>query len=394
MNSWHQAYKKLMDFIAEHPDIKLDQGHVYIPENARLKFFQFFDSARMAFIEEEFPHLLNESTNLSNNYLKAEGELIKLLGLEDVSHIKPVYRFLHNPIDELKRELFDLTFDLLKTKIDTETFENNAAYNIESYYRNLHLLSYEKWVIICLMKILAADKNFQVNVRHIDRGEHSLIASAASEEEVSPPQESSHLSFDNTGEELFAVVDFIIHSSKIDKYIAFRSDVNKAIATASNASSKREWYPNYSAITFGYGLTLVYLADKTEEISLVADAKRFCRPDLLIECREQKDWYENNGLEKVKLHHRILRPRLGTYIVSKEEVPEQVYKEFMQDKESVECITELNTYMESTEKTKPVPKNDQSPALQKKTPKKKKDIRVLIVGFDQSKLEPLANFLI
>jgi hypothetical protein len=399
VNSWRQAYTELTDFIAEHSDIKLNRDHIYIPENTRNEFYQFFNTARAAFIEEKLPTLLNEAKTLSYHYLKAEDEVIKLLGLEDVTHPKTLHRFLHDPIDELTIALFDLTFDLLKAKIGLETFEEKALQNIQTLCQFLFLLAYEKWVIMCLIKLLAADRNLRVYVRHIEHGEYSIIQSSASEEEVSLPQESSHLSFDHTREALFVVTDFIIHSTKVDKNIAFRSEVDKAIATASNASNRREWYPYYSAINFGSGLTLVYLADEPDEISLVADAKRFCRPDLVIECREQKDWYENNDLGEIKFHHSILRPRLGTYVVSKEQVPEKVYREFMPEKASVECVPEITTENVSEETNieqaseKPAQERDTSAEMQQKPTKRDESIQVLTVGFDQTKLDPIINSL-
>ena len=39
-------------------------------------------------------------------------------------------------------------------------------------------------------------------------------------------------------------------------------------------------------------------------------------------CREQKDWYEKEELEKIKIYHNSLKPTLGTYIVSREPMPE------------------------------------------------------------------------
>ena len=64
LNSWRQAYKELMDFITEHPDIKLNKDHVIIPENVRLDFYQLFNAARTTFIEERLPTFLNEAMTL------------------------------------------------------------------------------------------------------------------------------------------------------------------------------------------------------------------------------------------------------------------------------------------------------------------------------------------
>jgi hypothetical protein len=136
---------------------------------------------------------------------------------------------------------------------------------------------------------------------------------------------------------------------------------------ASNASDKREWYPLDPMVDLWPSSTLTFIADNPEEISLVADAKKICRPDFIIECRGQKDWFEKEGLGKLKLHNDSLKPILGIYIVSKDTVPEKAYKEFVSKQVSNESASEQE-------------------------PKKQvANICILTVGFDQTKLEPIIN---
>ena len=170
-----------------------------------------------------------------------------------------------------------------------------------------------------------------------------------SKESVPPPVESKHLSFEHEPASILAVPDFIVHSAKINQYVSVRSGYRAPLATASNASEHRKWYLLDSIVALEPGLNLFYLADRPEEISLVADVQKICKPDLNVECRGEKDWYEKEGLEKVKLHNSMLKPRLGSYIVSREPMPEQ------------------------------------------KIDSQEEDIHLLTVGFDQSKLAPIVD---
>jgi hypothetical protein len=71
-----------------------------------------------------------------------------------------------------------------------------------------------------------------------------------------------------------------------------------------------------------------------------------------LECRGQKGWLEKGELKKIKVVHDSLKPILGTYVLSKEPVPERAPK------------------------------------------KQEAGIHILPVDFDKSKLEPLIDALL
>lgn len=325
-NGWHQAYTELTDFIAEQPEVEIGASVIRIPNSVRPEFYRLFDTVRVAFMEEKLSDLFNEAATLSENYTKAEQEVTELLGLDDVLIATGLRRFLRNPRDGLIKGLFDPLFDLLKGKINAETFEQGVSRNIEAPFRDSYRSGYKKWLALSLVKLLEADRCLEASVPSVNLGpEDGDRGFYASHEEhlVPPPNESKHLSFKHEQSSTLTVPDFIVHSAKINRYVALRSEFRAiAVWTASDASEHREWYPLDCVVALRLGLTLIYVADNPEEISLVADAKKICRPELTIECREQKDWYEKEELEKIKLHHDVLKPRLGTYIVSREQVPD------------------------------------------------------------------------
>ncbi len=354
LNSWQEEYQRLTDFVARKPQVGIAESVVTIPRDVRPEFYRLFDTVRVAFIEEKLSDPFNEAATLSQNYLKAEQEVTELLGLDDILIATGLRRFLRDPRDGLIKGLFDPLFDLLKGKINAEAFEQGVSRNIEASFRDFYRLGYKKWLALSLVKLLEADRSLEVSVPSLYLGpQDGERGSSVSDEEhpVPPPKELKHLSFKHEQSSTLTVPDFIVHSAKINRYFALRSEFRAAAAvwTASNASEHREWYPLDCVVALRLGSTLIYVADNPEEISLVADAEKICRPELIIECREQKDWYEKEGLEKVKLHHDILKPRLGTYIVSREQVPD---------------VGQLGD-----------------------------SIHILTVGFDQSKLEPIISSL-
>jgi len=323
---WRQKYKKLTDFIANHAEIKIRPDAVSIPGNVRPEFYQLFNTVRTTLIEEKAPVVVSESKKLSRNYLKAEGEVSKLLGLENISQRKPLHWFLRDPLDGLAGGLFDPLFNLLKGKTGIELFETEAKQNINASFSTLYGSGYEKWVSLSLVKLLESDNFFQVALREVDRSEHTFMIGQSGNtytEKAPPPQASKHMSFDHVRKALFAVPDFIVHSVRANKYIALRTEVERSSANATDLCAKKEWLPLSSVEPLLPGLTLIYTAHNPEDISLVADNKNVCRPDLVIASEVNKDWFMNGGLDKLKLYKNSLKPTIGTYAVSRNPVIKQ-----------------------------------------------------------------------
>ncbi len=59
LDNWCQEYTKLLDFVREHPEIKIQTSVIRIPEDVRTKFYQLFWNTREAFLNEKYKTLLN-----------------------------------------------------------------------------------------------------------------------------------------------------------------------------------------------------------------------------------------------------------------------------------------------------------------------------------------------
>ena len=372
-NRWQKEYQKLREFVARNQRIEITKNAMTIPEDAKVEFWNIFNKTRMVFIEEGSPSLINDAEILSQNYKKAVQEVKSLLGLDDISTTPGRHRFLNNPKDMSARLLFDPLLDLLKGKLDINTFEEKQPGNLETFFREVYQFGYSQWVLLSLVQLLEADEGLCVPSRHPsyktvmrelrDNTQNIFpaeIDTPRQEAEIPPLQRLIKIEFTSGGMSILTVPNFIIHSPKLNKYLSVRTEFNVAMSTAANTSVKREWYPIESVLPLDNDIILIYVASEPEDITLVADVKKISRPDLILECRTQKDWYQMGGLKRERIYHNRLKPNLGTYIISRESVPVQVYKELE---------TEQSSKGQGA------------------------DIHILAVGFDQSKLEPIISKL-
>jgi hypothetical protein len=365
---WQRAYSELSDYITSHPEIKIGTSVVKIPNEYSSNFYSLHTKARTAFIDEKKPDLLEKSKILSNNYLKVEEEVIRLIGLQNIYVAPSLNNFLHNPIDQLIKEIYTPFFGLLKGQLDSGKYEEVAIGNIEYFFKTLYRSGYEKWVILSLVNLLKADKVFKVIPEEVSEDD-SFRHGGLIDYKIPDPEKSSGISFRRDDEVGFMVPDLLIHSAEEGSYYSFTSEIIKTYAVATNPSRKREWLPGDPTVVFEGGIILVYKDEHLSNLSLVTDMKRTCRADLIIECREQKDWYEKEGLEKIKLHYDKYKPKWGTYIVTLEPEPEQVKLDIKSEK-AVDIITDKQG------------SEEQGMA-----------INILTAGFNQKKLEPIVNIL-
>jgi len=326
---WYQAYIKLRNFITERPEIQITYRVIAIPEDIRPEFYRLFNHVRRAFVKEQLPNFTKETRRLRENYVKAEEDVKKLLGLEEVSIATDLYKFLNDADGRLTQELFDLLFNLLKQQIDAETFEKEAAISLRSSYRELYQRAYQKWVALSLVKLLKTNKNFSVVVPSLEmtpRGPKIVV----DPKPVPKPQESSQLSFLHDTTPVFIAPDFIIYSPKVEQFVAIRTEIGNLDITAdvmwkaSEVSAERQWYDlkdleplwrKYHTLGLRFDV-FIYIHDRIEDIVLIADAERICRPDLILVCIAQEDKWERI-LEKGKIYRNFLNPKYGTFIVSR-----------------------------------------------------------------------------
>jgi hypothetical protein len=407
-NSWEEAYSELAMYLSSNPQAKISRSVIKIPEEVRPEFYRLFNAVRAALIKEKFPAILDQAETLSKSYKEVRDEVARLLRLADTEIPDSLNWFLEEPTSGLARVYYHQLFDLLKKKIDTTIFEQVASKSIETSFRDFYRSGYEKWVVLSLVKLLGCDKASNVPAPKLHATSFLVeggVVPGSREEPVPEVEEAESLSFIHGEVASLVVPDFIARSTKIGKYVAFRTEPTFASWTAKFVSDKREWY-NVSSLRKEFGSEdlwpdlVINVDDKPEDIALIADFKRILRPDLIIEYRVQKNWYQREGMKKIRHHHDILKPKMGTYIVSREPVPEQAYRELEVTPEDAASETAPASREPAPEQVagkpaleeaskEPSSGQEQELALLEEPKKQAVDIHILTVGFDQTRLEPI-----
>ncbi len=331
---WTDLHEELKSFVANDPDVDIQADVINIPNSKQPVFYDLFDKVRDAFIAEEFPALLNEANLLSMAYLTIEQELMQLLALKDILMPNDVKRFLYDPLNQLRREAFDPLFDLLSGKIELQGFISEISVNVNASYKQLYQEGYEKWIALSLMKQFEPDKIYHVPLDEL--GSKEVIKRPVLAKETLPsPVESDYFCFEVGHRQSLLIPDAIIHSSRLNKYVSFRTEFCRAMWTSNSYSAKREWY-SVEALIEKYGLVtirpdiLVYIGDELEDVSLVADGEKICRPDIIVECIDNMNVDRclfREKLQDISSNHTILNPITGSYLASGQRLPQDVYAE-------------------------------------------------------------------
>ncbi len=346
-HGWQNAYQELQEFIKGHVGIEMEQNTTMISAGLRPEFYLLFDRVRLCFLEEKCCELLHEAWQLSKNYVEVEKEITELVGITGVSNSPSVHKFLHNPPDEMIAAIFYPLFDLLKNKISPEVFEKLVLKNVEASFKKSFKLGYEKWMALSLSLLLIPDKVFGVKHPKPEYDEEE----AAVHRSISFPSIEESISISLKAEQFYSIImpHFIIHSTKINKFVAVRTGLNRAADIVDNHSGTREWYSLKTMISpFGVcnidPSLIILIDDRPEHIAVIADYEKICRPDLIIECKEGKEWwFQDKELEKVRKEYDALKPYYGTFIVTREIMDESVVAGRSPGRMSLKSFPELTS---------------------------------------------------
>ncbi len=303
---WRQEYKSLGDFIAVHPEIAISASEVSIPQTVREEFYHRFDGVRMALVDEHYSKLPPEIGILSENYLQMEEEITRLLGLSSIAMPVDLFSFLHNPKDGLARVLYNKMFDLLQGKTTVEAFEAQAANDLSTAAEELYRLGYESWAALVVIKLLDPDQAFLVDL----------------DDEYKPfLRELENISFGRQAHHpTMRIPEFVLHSRKIDKYVAVKMVLAREIETfvvpfKPPVRPRKKTGDTSSALASR--VMLLSFMDSANEIPIIADIyeRTITSPDWMIEFITESELKNPDSLGMVKEHLDALRPALGACLV-------------------------------------------------------------------------------
>jgi hypothetical protein len=381
-NNWQKAYDELKDYIAKNPGIEIGMNAVCIAGDVRPEFYRLFDTVRTSFIKDNFSALLETSYALSKNWGEVSQAVKESLKLESIDVSIDTGRFLLDSINGLMHGLFDPLFDLLKGEKGLAAFEQTAMRLVEDEFTKYSREAYQLWATASLLKLLSADRVYNVPTSDYETDEsmHPDGMGGSREEKVPDAVGINKISFAHNVIRTFLVPKIIVHSTRPDLFIAFCPDFifNEGRWRARMTSPEQEWYRiSDIALEFGRGKLwpdlAIYTGTHWNGLVMVADYYQIARPDIIVEFREEKGWYEKEGLELVERHYNVLKPKLGSFVVCREEVPEAALKKL---------------------ESKPVLQSASGGTTVETTAQLALNIHLLSAGYDITKLEPIIESII
>jgi len=384
-DTWQQSYAELKEYIAKNPTIEIDMSCVVLPGDVRPEFYRLFDTVRVGFIKERYPAELEKAYELSRHYGEISKAVKDDLALESIELMASVNWFLIDPINGLMRVLFDPLFGLIKGKTDMVGFEKAASAAVEDAFKDFFREGYQRWATLSLMKLMVPDRKLwrgQATDSYTDPTSEGDVIPGIRDEGVPEPEETKKLLFDKNLYCNFLVPKAVIRSTRLNTFVGFRPDFYEARRKARLVSEKMEWY-NLKEINKKYAVgkmwpdMALYVNDRLEELSLIADYYQMARPDILIEFMEEGDWFAAGRMEAVKRHYDMLKPRLGSFVVCREAVPEAAFKS-----------------LEPAPAAPPAEGATEAAATQAVATAEPPDIHLLSVGYNITKLEPIVEVIL
>jgi hypothetical protein len=120
----------------------------------------------------------------------------------------------------------------------------------------------------------------------------------------------------------------------------------------------------------------IYLHDEAAELRVAVDYANIARPDIVVNVMEDPEWYNNGKLNVVKTQNKALKPRLGSYVVCRTEIPRGAVNEIQAEHEAEQDL--ITKQIEGG-----LPPGQR---IQASPP-----IYFLDAGYGKSKLEPIIN---
>jgi len=343
--NWLNNLHRLQDFIIQHPEISISKGKVSIPAGPRSDFYELFNEWRHSFIKEEFPELVAAGQLLGEHFNREMATVESMLGLTGVDADESILSFTQNPADGMAKILWEPFFAVLKGIKKPGEVEEEYGGTIRNAFDTLYYQAYENWLELALIDLFDSRQLLRVFVPAITGsfGHAQGYVMHLDLKPVVPPEESAELSlrhrFDYCS---FSVPDFVVYSKALRKYVAVKAEHHEANWIALNASPERDWLPMESVKEIlGSGYILLYADDNPLNLSLVNDARVFCRPDMLIEFREKPNWISEAEVNTIKQRAEMFNSKYGTVVVTGESLDQDVKEDFGK------CISVIETQVDS-----------------------------------------------
>lgn len=395
--TWQDSYEELKKFIAANPAIEIDATSIVISGDIRPEFYGLFDKVRAGFVKERFASELKKGYALSAAYAGAAKAAKEEMHLEAIEINASLNWFLLDPVNGLMRVLFDPLFELLKGKSDLAGFIRAGDAAIAESYKMLFREGYERWGALAMLNLLAPGRLWTGKTQdfYTDPTMEGDIIEGNRDDFAADVVESKKIVFDNLVRASFVVPGQLIYSGRTKAFVSLRPRWYLPRWKARMVSEKMDWIDlKQTYKDFGTGNLwpdmMVHVTDENpDDLKMIADFYRLARPDLIIEFMEEDDWYDAKRVEDMIRHNMVINPRLGSYVISRMEVPPEAFKPM----EAMPMVSSSPT-IPADGTTVSAPPAEALMARPLSLAELPDNIHVLNVGYDTAKLEQVVEAIV
>ena len=348
-----KSLDELKAYIQANPGIVIKRDAIAIPGELKTEFYHLFNKVRQDTVKDILgANLLERAWELSDNYTaieqvicrkpgpitpgrekKVEGIKKSLSGpfailreklgfgngfkFDEIILDNELRTFLSCPIEGLSRVLFEPLFGLLQEKISEDGFWKTIETEILPLFLQLYHSGYDKWVILNLFKMLKVKKFYKPESRIIDGSELLNLSRIHAEGEDTYPAlaDTAMLNFESEWQRCSLCTTDIVILSTAGVYIGIKSGFSAGLYNLTNSNIR----PNIQFAPLiplqKYAPILIYSGYNALDASLVADKKRFLRPDWVIQCKDNLNLWDENDIVKAERLHNCMQPLKGTIVL-------------------------------------------------------------------------------
>jgi hypothetical protein len=287
---------------------------------------------------------------------------------------------------------------------------------VNESYKLLYREGYERWGALELLRLLQPGR-FWAGKTHdfyTDASMEGDVIEGNRDDYVPDLIESKRLVFDNLVRASFVVPAAVVYSGNLRSFVSLRPRWYLPRWKARMRSERPDWmdlkqmYREYGTGNLWPDMMIHITDERPDDLKLVSDYYKLARPDVIVEFMEEDNWWDAKHVEDLIRHNMVIGPRMGSYVISRVEVPADAYIPLAavpmevpapapaepqgfaaMEQESIAGMT--SAISPEAPPTPPPPPPMARPLSLAELPE---NIHVLNVGYDKSKLEPLVKALL
>jgi hypothetical protein len=332
---WLEQYKELKRFINANPSITITDSTVTIPGDVRTEFYRHFDALRAGFVKDRFLIDLDRAETLKQAYGAVSAAVQQEMHLESIETSNNLKWFLLDPLNGLMRTLFDPVFNLLKGRLDVNSFGVAAETTVKNVFQPLFAEGYQRWATLALMHQMSATRLWTGKASSSTDNMMTKRGVFAAVRDATPPPiaESRELTLSGIPSSSFLMPEMIVFAEKLQGYAGFAHPVNMSYLKVNALNKKLDWL-SQKQLKNDFGMSdfwpdmMLYISDeKADDIKVLADTDHIARPAAILEFMEEENWCYEKKVSSIIRHNRIFSPPAGRYIISRSDVSPETFKQ-------------------------------------------------------------------